>query len=154
MRQWACSVNWRVFAGSALMTMLGATAGQAWDFTPGLPCVLSHQSAQAEIELTYDPTKPLYTVTVRREVPWTNDPVFSMRFDGAASLSISTDRHALSRDGRSLTVQDTGFGNVLNGLQFNDTVTAILGDQTVQFSLAGAAEPVAGFRRCQPEPGA
>ncbi|MEM9575868.1 MAG: hypothetical protein AAF999_02515 [Pseudomonadota bacterium] len=143
-----------LLAACTLVAVLSAGAAQAWDFTPGLPCVLRHKSGQAEIELTYDPTKPLYAVTVRREAPWSDHPVFAMRFDGAASLGISTDRHTLSRDGRSLTVEDTGFGNVLNGLQFNDTVTAILGDDTVQFSLAGAADPVADFRLCRAEPGA
>jgi hypothetical protein len=126
----------------------------AWEFTPGLPCLLTHETAEAEIELTYDPTRPLYSVTIRREQPWPGAEVFSMRFDGPAGLAISTTRHALSRDGRALTVMDTGFGNVLNGLQFNDTATALVGDTAVSFPLAGAEEPVAAFRLCQPMPGA
>jgi hypothetical protein len=126
----------------------------AWEFTPGLPCLLTHETAEAEIELTYDPTKPLYSITIVRQEPWPRAEVFSMRFDGPARLTISTTRHALSRDGRSLVVVDTGFGNVLNGLQFNDTATAIIGDTAVRFPLADAAEPVAAFRLCQPMPGA
>lgn len=103
--------------------------------------------------MTYDPTLPLYTVTVRRDAAWPDAPIFAMRFDGPAGLTISTDRHILSDDGRALTVTDRGFGNVLNGLQFNETVTALLGDAEVQFPLAGAPEPVADFRLCRAEPG-
>lgn len=139
-----------------LITLLAVfpTFAAAWEFTPGLPCLLTHETDTAKIELTYDPTQPLYSVTVERASPWPGDRVFAMRFDGPSSLSISTDRHALRRDGRAVRVSDTGFGNVLNGLQFNDQVTAILGDAEVSFSLEGAAEPVAAFRLCQPQAGA
>lgn len=133
--------------------ILWATPATAWEFTAGLPCVLNHVSPQAEIELTYDPTKPLYSVTVRRTQAWPGAPVFAMRFDGPAALTISTDRHTLSGDGRSVTVVDRGFGNVLNGLQFNDQVAALLGDTEVRFSLEGSAGPVAKFRVCRAEPG-
>ena len=115
--------------------ILWATPATAWEFTAGLPCVLNHVSPQAEIELTYDPTQPLYTVTVERASPWPGDRIFAMRFDGPSGLSISTDRHALRRDGRAVRVSDTGFGNVLNGLQFNDQVTAILGDAEIERSI-------------------
>ncbi|WP_375229886.1 hypothetical protein [Roseobacter sp. S98] len=134
------------------LTLL-ATPAAAWEFTPGLPCVLTHSTPQAEIELTYDPTQPLYTVTIRRDLPFDSAPVFAMRFDGDLPISIATDRHMASRDGRSVTVQDRGFGNVLNGLQYNATATAILGTAKVTFPLAGAAEPVAAFRACRPEAG-
>jgi hypothetical protein len=129
-----------------------ASAALAWDFTPGLPCVLTHKTSDAQITLTYDPTRPLYTVTVRRPTPWPEGVVFAMRFEGPNSLTISTDRHRLSGDRRSLTVTDTGFGNVLDGLQFNDTTTALLGDVAVSFPLDGAAEPVAAFRICRADP--
>ena len=125
----------------------------AWDFTPGLPCVLTHETAQAGIELTYDPTKPLYSVTIRTDQPLSDTGVFAMRFDGPASLTISTTRHVLSGDGRAVTVVDTGFGNVLNGLQLNTTATALIGDSAFSFPLTGAEEPVAAFRLCQPKPG-
>jgi hypothetical protein len=125
----------------------------AWEFTPGLPCVLTHQTGEAEIELTYDPTQPLYTLSIRQIDVWPDAPVFAMRFDGPAGLTISTDRHALSRDGRTVSVADRGFGNVLNGLQFNKSTTALLGDTTISFSLDGAEEPVAAFRICRAAPG-
>jgi hypothetical protein len=38
---------------------------------------------------------------------------------GPRGNMISTSRHALSDDGRTLSVSDRGFGNVLNGLEFN-----------------------------------
>ncbi len=135
-----------------LMTLLAAPA-QAWEFTPGLPCVLTHETAEAEIELTYDPTQPLYSVTIRQNNPLPAGDTFAMRFEGPAGLTISTTRHVLSRDGRAVTVVDTGFGNVLNGLQFNTTASALIGDRVISFPLAGAAEPVAAFRVCLPEPG-
>lgn len=137
---------------SLLFALLAAPAA-AWDFTPGLPCVLTHKTADAEIELTYDPTQPLYSVTVRPNAPFSGGAVFSMRFDGPTGMTISTDRHAISPDGSAVTVVDTGFGNVLNGLQFNTTATALLGDRTISFPLAGAAVPVAKFRVCKAEPG-
>ncbi|WP_300037142.1 hypothetical protein [uncultured Roseobacter sp.] len=136
-----------------LALCLFAAPATAWEFTPGLPCVLSHRTPAAEIELTYDPTGPLYTVTVRQADPFDSAPVFAMQFDGALPISIATDRHMPSRDGRSVTVTDRGFGNVLNGLQYNETVTATLGSARLDFALDGAAEPVAAFRACQPEAG-
>ena len=54
----------------------------------------------------------------------------------------------MSEDGRALTVVDTGFGNVLDGLQYNHTAYAIAGDLEIPFPLEGAAEPVAAFRAC------
>ena len=136
----------------ALCFALTATTAQAWEFTPGLPCVLEARTEAAEMTLTYDPTQPLYTLTIRQAEPFTWAEVFSMRFDGMAGLEISTNRHTLSRDGRALTVTDRGFGNVLNGLQFNDTATALLGDQSLSFPLDGATDPVAAFRLCKGTP--
>lgn len=133
-------------------TLLAATLAapaQAWTFTPGLPCVLSHETETTEIKLTYDPTKPLYTITLRRAQSFDPAQVFSMQFQGAMPIGISTDRHQLSGDGRSVTVTDSGFGNVLNGMQFNFAVTATLGTQRIDIPLIGAAEPVAAFRACE-----
>lgn len=130
-----------------LLVHLG-TSVHAWEFSPGTPCVLTHEAGQAQIQLTYDPTQPLYSVTVRRNEPWPAAPTFGMRFVGPQGRVIGTDRHVLSADRMSLTVTDRGFGNVLDGLQFNHTTTAISGDVEVTFSLEGAAEPVAAFRAC------
>lgn len=126
----------------------------AWEFTPGLPCLLTHVEGGAEVELTHDPTQPLYSITIRTLALWPESAVFGIRFNGPAGLTITTDRHVISNDGRALTVTDRGFGNVLNGLQMNDSATALLGDTAVTFSLDGADVPVEKFRRCAPVPGA
>ena len=125
-----------------------ATPASAWDFQPGQPCRLTHATAEAEIALTYDPTGPLYSVTVRREEAWPDAPDFFMRFEGPQGRAIGTDRHVLSEDGKSLTVTDRSFGNVLDGLQFNHRAVASSGDAEAAFSLEGAAHAVAKFRAC------
>ncbi len=71
-----------------------------------------------------------------------------MRFDGPQGRKIATDKHQFSADGRSLSVQNSGFGNVLGGLQYNRVAYAIFGDTQVPFPLGGAAEPVKKFRAC------
>ncbi|WP_227447412.1 hypothetical protein [Cognatishimia sp. F0-27] len=88
----------------------------------------------------------LYTIAITRPEGWERAAVFSIRFSGGAALEISTTRHQI--DGKTVTVTDRGFGNVLDGLQFNDTATAILGEQTVTVDLSGAARPVQAFRDC------
>lgn len=122
-----------------------------WEFTPGQPCRLTHETAQAKVELTHDPSQPLYTITITRDVPWPEAPVFSMRFDGPRAIGIGTDRHRLSAGNTGLTVSDTGFGNVLDGLQYNHTAWAMAGDVAIRFPLEGAAGPVAAFRACRGE---
>ncbi|WP_298919414.1 hypothetical protein [uncultured Roseobacter sp.] len=131
-----------------------ATPTSAWEFTPGLPCLLTHTEPGVFLELTFDPSKPLYTITIKTPDPWPDADVFGLRFSGPAELAIATDQHELGHDNRSVTVADTGFGNVLNGLQFNRIATATLGDRAVSVSLQGAAEPVAAFRQCEISAGA
>ncbi|GFE51402.1 hypothetical protein So717_31550 [Roseobacter cerasinus] len=131
-----------------------ATTSHAWEFTPGLPCQLTHETAEVVVELTHDPKQPLYSITLTRPTPWAWAPVFSMEFQGGAPLGIATDRHELSGDGTALTVTDRGFGNVLRGLALNDTAVASLGDQHVEIPLEGAADPVEQFRRCEARAGA
>lgn len=133
----------------ALCVTLLTTQAHAWTFTPGQPCILSHDTQNASIELTYDPAAPLYTLSITRSDPFIPAPVFSMQFQSAVPIAIGTDRHRLTNDNRTLSVADSGFGNVLDGLQFNTTATATLGDLTLEFPLAGAAEPVAAFRACE-----
>ena len=48
-------------------------------------------------------------------------PIFAIAFVGDSPFEITTNRHALSDDGQTLTVRDRGFGNVLNGMEFNTT---------------------------------
>ena len=125
-----------------------AAPAHAWEFTPGTPCLLTHETADVAIKLTYDPTQPLYSIALTKKTPFTPAPVFAMRFDGAMPISIATDRHQMSAGNLTVTATDSGFGNVLNGLQFNLTATATLGDQTITFPLNGAADPTAAFRAC------
>jgi hypothetical protein len=47
-----------------------------------------------------------------------------------------------------VTVKDSGFGNVLDGLEFNNTATAILGNEAVTFGLENAGPAVRAFRAC------
>lgn len=136
------------------LVLLGAQAASAWEFTPGTPCLLTHETDISSVELTFDPTGPLYSISLTQAAPFVDAPIFSMQFAGQQPISISTDRHQLSNEGRTVTVVDRGFGNVLNGLQFNHTATATLGTQVMSFNLADAADPVAAFRACDTLPSA
>lgn len=131
----------------ALGLLLGTQAA-AWEFTPGLPCLLAHDEGRISVELSFDPSAPLYTISITRTSPWPPGDIFAIRFEGPRGLTISTGQHILSEGGRRLTVTDRGFGNVLNGLQFNRGMVAVLGPTEVAFSLEGAAKPVAAFRAC------
>ena len=53
-----------------------------------------------------------------------------------------------------VTVKDSGFGNVLDGLEFNNTATAILGNEAVTFGLENAGPAVRAFRACTAGAGA
>ena len=129
-----------------------STPAYTWEFTSGLPCLLSHETSEAKIELTYDPTQPLYSLTISRAQPWAETPSFGMRFDGPQGRAIGTDRHVLNADRSALTVTDRAFGNVLDGLQYNHTATAIAGDLEIAFPLERASGPVAAFRACEGAP--
>ncbi|MFY9209978.1 MAG: hypothetical protein WAO69_02520 [Aestuariivita sp.] len=129
-----------------------ATPVTAWEFTPGLPCVLNHVEDGIAVELTHDPTQPLFTITLTRPTPWPEAEIFALSFQGGSDLTITTNRHELSDAGRSLTVTDRGFGNVLNGLILNDTATALIGGAAVPFSLTGADGPTRAFADCAVDP--
>lgn len=131
------------------LLLLFPLQANAWTFTPGLVCRLSHETATSKIELTFDPRVPLYTVTVSREAALPQADVFSMRFVGPQGRMISTNRHSFGDGNTAVTAQDSGFGNVLDGLQFNQFAEAILGDTVLRFPLNGAADPVAAFRKCE-----
>ncbi len=47
-----------------------------------------------------------------------------------------------------MTVSDAGFGNVLDGLEYNQRAYAFTQDQTAEFSLDGAVKQVRIFREC------
>jgi len=113
-----------------------ASPAVAWEFTPTPICTLTHRQAQVDVTVTYDPALP------------PDAAQFGLTFNGPRGLAIGTSRHVLSGDRQSLTVADTGFGNVLDGLQFNDSATATTGTAVVTFDLTDAAPAVEAFRNC------
>jgi hypothetical protein len=138
---------------AALVLLLVATPAGAWEFTPVPVCTLSHAEPEASVTVTWDPSlSEPYAIAVTRAVPWPEGPVFAIRYDGTRTLTISTGRHIRSDGGTTLTVTDRGFGNVLDGLEFNATATAMSGDAETAFSLDGASGPVRDFRTCTQAP--
>ena len=130
-----------------LIPFLLASPAAAWEFSPSPPCTLTHTTDAAQITITYDAALPEYTLIITlTDGNWPDATAFGMRFDGPRPIAIGTDRHLI--DGPTLTVRDTGFGNVLDGLQFNAIATANAGPLTVTADLSDAAEPVAAFRDC------
>ncbi|MEO0401927.1 MAG: hypothetical protein AAF214_06090 [Pseudomonadota bacterium] len=122
----------------------------AWDFTPTPVCTLDHEEPGVSVKLTYDHATALYAIALTSAQGWPAAPAFSMAFSGAAPNTISTPRHVTR--GNTLTVTDSGFGNVLDGLQYNAVVTAFTATAAVTLSLSGAAEPVQRFRDCTSAP--
>lgn len=140
---------WRLTA--ILTVWAGAAAG--WEFSHTPICTLSHDTDTAEIRITYDATLPEYRLVVTlTDGNWPEAGRFVMTFAGNHGLTISTDRHVLSDAATSLSVTDSGFGNVLNGLEFNRIATAALGDKQILIPLQDAASAVQQFRTC-PAPG-
>ncbi len=132
--------------------LLLASPAAAWEFSASPICTLTDTQAAGEITVTYDPAITEYAVTVTLpQGRWSGDPVFGMAFAGERPISIQTDRHIISRDGRSLTVKDRGFGNVLNGLEFNSRAYAVLGETTIGIDLTGIGPAISAFRDCPAE---
>ncbi len=121
----------------------------AWEFTPVPVCTLKHETDAVSVRVTHDPqaAEP-YAIEITRPLPWPSSDGFAVRFDGPLGMTITTDRHSLSNGGTTLTVTDRGFGNVLDGIEFNRTATAIAGDAAVAIPLDGAASPMQAFRAC------
>ncbi|MDJ1006620.1 MAG: hypothetical protein QNJ13_02255 [Paracoccaceae bacterium] len=131
-----------------VLLLLASGPAQAWDFSPVPVCTLS-RDGPTPVEITFDPrADEPYAISVTSDAPWPAGTVFGIRFEGPRGLTIRTDRYRLSADGRRLTVTDRGFGNVLNGLEFNAAATLFAGRAARQISLAGAAGPVRAFRAC------
>ncbi len=145
----------RHLIGPSAMILAMAMPAHAWQAgTEGVLCTLTHAQDDVDVRLTFDPAVPLYTITLTSPEPWPIAPDFVIVFDGPQPNIIATDRHVLSPDRRSLTVSDRGFGNVLDGLQFNQTATGISGAAARAVSLADAAPEVAAFRACLGAPSA
>lgn len=134
----------------AILALLPAHAS-AWEFRPDPICTLSHSAEAARVVITYDPGAALYALTVTRNAgDWAASATFGMRFTGGVPVVIGTSQHSI--DGPRLSVTDSGFGNVLNGLEFNTAATAFTDTQSVDLSLNGAAAPVQAFRACTEAP--
>jgi hypothetical protein len=131
-----------------------ATPTFAWEYTPSPVCTVSHETEQAELALTYDRRSdgPYAIEITQKEKPWARSPLFVMRFDGPRPNVISTNRHSLGADDLSLTVTDRGFGNVLDGIEFNFLATAKSGETVLYFQLEGAADAMRRFRVCVASP--
>jgi hypothetical protein len=135
------------------LLLLAAAPARAWEFTPVPVCTLSHETADGAVTVTWDPRQAEpYAIRIDSPAPWPGGDVFSIEYGGPRPFAISTARHRLSPDGRAVTVTDTGFGNVLDGLEFNATATAVMGAARLPFALDGAAEPVRAFRACTAAP--
>lgn len=131
----------------ALLLIFTPFQALAWDFSPSPICTLSHESEEAKLVITHDPAVPEYRLEINLDrVSWATSATFGIAFQGGAELTIGTNRHRT--DGSTLSVADSGFGNVLDGLEFNGTATAFTESQTVAFSLAGSKGPVRDFRDC------
>lgn len=134
-----------------MLVMLTPLPALAWEAgRSGAICTLTDPSGK--VVLTHDPSGPLYSITATRAAPWPDAAIFGIAFQGGAEITITTDRHARSADGLSLTVTDRGFGNVLAGLSQNATATLFAGDVRLVVPLAGAAPEVAVFEACEAVP--
>ena len=139
-------------AAMALMISVCATQASAWTFTETDICRLTYAEDAAAVEITFDPSENIYSITLTRPEPWPAAPTFQLRFDGPIPLIIGTDQHELTDDGQSLSVRDTGFGNVLDGIQYNAMMTALIGDEAVTLSTMTAPDAVEAFRNCPSSP--
>lgn len=143
----------RACAFACLISCIGATSAAAWAFEETDICTVSHVSPELSVVLTYDPAAVVYTITLSRPVvTWPQSESFRLRFDGARPLIIGTDRHQLSEDRHSISVSDSGFGNVLDGIQFNDAMIALVGDDEISLSTADADAAMQAFRACPTAP--
>jgi len=121
----------------------------SWEFTADPVCTLSHSLPGAEIVLTYDPARPEYTLRLTRsDTPWPEAPSFALVFEGGYPLQLGTAEHRLTDAGATLVVRDSGFGNVLNGMERNRTAIALTGQTALRIPLDGVTEPLARFRAC------
>ena len=138
-----------------LLLALLTSPAHAWQADQeGRICRLDHAEPGLSVHLTYDPAGPLYSITVRAPDPWPEAPIFGLWFEGDRHANITTTRHQLGGGGYEITVTDSGFSNVLDGLEFNRTATAFAGHAAVLIQLQGAAAEVAAFRACTESPSA
>ena len=125
----------------------------AWEIRPGPVCEMAHEGEAGTVRVTYDPAIGEYAIMLTRmQGPWPDAAAFAITFRGAQGLTISTGRHVLSEGGRTLTVRDRGFGNVLRGLEAGGSARAFAGAAAMEIDLAAAPPVVAAFRACRARP--
>ena len=121
----------------------------AWEFTETDICTVTHDAADVTVTLTFDPATDIYDIALAlSSATWGDGSNFRIVFDGPNPIAIGTDRQNINDGRTTLNVSDSGFGNVLDGIQFNRQMTASLGAQSITIPLAGAAEPMVAFRLC------
>ena len=126
-----------------------AAPALAWEFSDVPVCTLRHATPEVAVAVTFDPAIAEYAITLTlAEGVWPEGAVFAIAFEGGWAITIRTDRHELSDGGRTLTVRDSGFGNVLDGIGGNSRATAMLPGRAVKVALDGAGGPLAAFRAC------
>lgn len=132
-----------------LITFFCASAAQAWVYDGRADCSVRHQTDKLGILLSYAPQTGLYSIAITRwDKAWAGGNRFSMKFDGPKPIFITTDRHELAQNKTTVIASDTGFGNVLDGLEFNFVAAAQLGRERVTIPLKGAKSEIAKFREC------
>ena len=122
------------------------SAAQAWEFSPTPICTVTDEGSDTALKLTYDGA--LYALHLTHPEGWGDADIFAMRFLPSGPF-IQTTRHQIT--GNTLSVVDSGFGNVLTGLQINQIAQVILGDIKRNITLNGAEAVVEEFRRCKPD---
>lgn len=128
--------------------LLGSPA-LAWDFSPDPICRISEKQDLVEINLTFDHASGVYAIAFTKlEAPWDQGQQFSIRFEGPRPKLIRTDRHVFSVDGYTLTARDTGFGNVLDGLQYNTLAALETGDERIFIQIHKSFPAMEAFRKC------
>ena len=137
----------------ALAFLLLATPAAAWEASrEGPVCLLTHETEDATVTVSHDLRLAVpYAIDLTHAEGWQPGPVFAIRFDGPGRRTISTDRHQLAD--RTLTVTDTGFGNVLDGIALNVVAIAATGETAIVIPLAGAAPEVEKFKACAADVG-
>ncbi|MEM7243261.1 MAG: excinuclease ABC subunit B [Pseudomonadota bacterium] len=121
----------------------------AWTFSPDPICRVTEKQQLIEIDLTYDHATEIYAIAfTKTEAPWAQSQEFSIRFEGPRPKLIRTNRHQFSADGFTLTASDTGFGNVLDGLQYNTLAALQTGDERIFIQIHKSFPAIEAFRKC------
>ena len=132
-----------------LLALLATSAAADWQFEETTVCVLTGEATNSVVIVTHDYAEGRYTIAMQQPgETWQPGPTLSIAFEGQRPLTIGTDQHVLSEAGDVLSVSDRGFGNVLDGMQFNEQMTILTGDHSVVVSLDQAAPAVQQFRDC------